>query len=321
MAVPTKTSQTYGVSTIREDIDDAVTRISPEETPILSALGTGKAESTYHEWTIVELDDPSDANAVVEGDDATNDDPNNGVKLANYTQISDKTVQVSSTNEAVRGVGDLQTMAKQIVMKGLALRRDVEKQMLSNKAASAGSASTARVAASIASFLQTNVSRGSGGANPALSGTTTGAPTTAATDGTQRALTEAMLKDVMQGIWTQGGMPKIVVCGAYNKRVISGFAGNATRFKEAEDKKLVAAIDIYVGDFGEVQIVPSRHIRPRDVLVLDPSKAAHVKLQGFKQEPLAKTGHSNRRMVSVEYTTKVHNEKAHGGIFDLTTSA
>jgi Family of unknown function (DUF5309) len=190
--------------------------------------------------------------------------------------------------------------------------------MLSNKAANPGSASTARVSASFASFLRTNVSRGTGGANPVLSGTTTGYPTTAATDGTQRALTETLFKTVQATTWNSGGDPTLVFVGAANKQLISAWTGNATTFREMDSRKIVAAVDIYVGDFGEVQIVPSRLMRSRDLLIVDPTKVEIAYYQKMKQVELAKTGHSDKRMISVEYMLRPKAEVAHGGIFDLS---
>ena len=109
-------------------------------------------------------------------------------------------------------------------------------------------------------------------------------------------------------------------CGSFNKQTISAFTGNATRYKEAEDSKLNAAIDVYISDFGELQIVPARHIRARDVFVLDPNYAAVAYLQTAKQEPLAKTGLSERRLISAEYGLQVTSQKAHGVVADCTTS-
>ena len=107
------------------------------------------------------------------------------------------------------------------------------------------------------------------------------------------------------------------MCGSGAKQTISTFTGNATRYKEAEDSKLNAAIDVYVSDFGELQIVPSRFQRSRDVFVLDPNYASVAYLQTAKQEKLAKTGHSERRLISVEYGLQVSSEKAHGVIADI----
>jgi hypothetical protein len=321
MPVPSGTRQTYGAANnFREDLSDIVDRISPTETPFMSAIGRGKASMTYHEWPVVELAAAVDTNAVIEGDDPGNDTANTGLRFGNYTQLSDKVVQISTTAEAADSVGNLQTLSEQVALKMLELKRDMETQMLSNVVAAAGDAGTARTSASLSSWLRTNVSRGASGTNPTLSGTSQGFPNAAAGNGTQRAFTEALLKDVVQACWAEGATPAMVLVGAFNKRVASSFAGNATRMKDAEDKKLVAAIDVYVSDFGELQIVPDRFTRARDAYVVDPSKAAVDYLQTMKQTPLAKTGHSERRMISCEYTLKIHNPKAHGVVADLTTS-
>lgn len=316
MAVPTNTAQRYQSTVIKEDLSSIAELIAPTETPFISAIGKGTATSTYSEWVTVDLAAASDTNAEVEGNDVTADAANEGVRLGNYAQLSDKVASVSTSREAADEAGDLNRMSKQIAMKVQELKRDMEKQVLSNKVASAGSASTARVSASFPSFLRTNVSRGTSGVNPVLSGTTTGYPTTAAVDGTQRALTETLFKTVQALAWNSGGDPTLVFVGSANKQLISAWTGNATTFREMDSRKIVAAIDIYVGDFGEVQIIPSRLMRSRDVLIVDPSKVEIAYYQKMKQVELAKTGHSDKRMVSVEYMLRTKAEIAHGIIAD-----
>lgn len=317
MAVNANTNQTYDVSTIREDLSDALTSISPTETIFMSTIGTRNVDNTYFEWSEVDLAAAGD-NRAVEGDAATNSAPTNAVRKGNYTQISTKTVEVSSTNQAVNGVADAQTVAKQVAYKLSEMKRDMEKMLLDNVSASAGSASTARQTAGLGAFLTSNTSRGTGGANGTTSGSgSAGYPNAAATDGTKRNITEAILKGVIADCWDAGAEPSIVLCGSSQKQTISGFTGNATRYKEAEDSKLNAAIDVYISDFGELQIVPARHIRGRDVFVLDPNYAAVAYLQTAKQEPLAKNGLSERRLISAEYGLQVTSEKAHGVIADV----
>jgi hypothetical protein len=318
MAVPANTAQTYQSKLIREDLARVVELIAPTETPFMTAIGKGTASNTYHEWSTVDLAAASDTNAEIEGNDVAADPNNEGVRLANYTQLSDKVAQVSSTRQEIDEVGDLNKMAKQVALKVQEIKRDLEKQILSNKAANPGSASVARVSASFPSFLQTNVSRGTGGVNPVLSGTTTGYPTTAATDGTQRALTEALMKSVIASAWGNGSDPTLVFVGAANKQAISAWTGNATTFREMDSRKIVAAVDLYVSDFGEQQIIPSRLMRARDALVVDPTKVNIAWLQKMQQKDLAKTGHSDRRMVFCEYTLEVTNERAHGIVADLS---
>ena len=319
MAVTANTNETYDVSTIREDLAPALASISPTETIFMSTIGTRNVDNTYFEWSEVDLA-AAGANRQIEGDvGIANTAPTNAVRKGNYTQISAKVVEVSSTNQAVNGVADAQTVAKQVAYKLSEMKRDMEKMLLDNVAASAGASGTARQTAGLPAFLTTNTARGTGGADGTTSGSgSAGYPDAAATDGTQRAITETILKGVIADCWDAGAEPSVVLCGSSNKQTISTFTGNATRYKEAEDSKLNAAIDVYISDFGELQIVPARHIRARDVFVLDPNYAAVAFLQTAKQEPLAKTGLSERRLISAEYGLQVTSEKAHGVIADCS---
>lgn len=324
MAVNSNTNQTYQVTTLREDLQDALVSISPMETPFMTAIGRKSVTNTYFEWPVVELAAAA-ANRVVEGEAAPgNDAATNALRMSNYTQISDKVVEVSDTADAVNGAGDVQTLAKQVANKLKELKRDMELMLLSNIAASAGSTSTARATAGLPAFLKTNVSRGSGGASGTLSGTTAGYPNAAATDGTARALTEDMLKTVIASCWEQGAEPSIVLCGsAVKQKISSTFTGSATKYQDmTATKTLSAAIDIYVSDFGTLQIVPSRFLETRtvaarDVFVLDPNYARVAYLSNVTQKPLARTGHSERRLIAVEFGLQVDTSKAHGIIADI----
>jgi len=327
MAVTANTNETYDVSTIREDLSEAMASITPTETILMSTIGSRNVDNTYFEWSEVDLA-ATGANRQIEGDvGLSNTAPTNAVRKGGYTQISAKVVEVSSTNQAVNGVANAQTVAKQVAYKLQELKRDMEAMLLDNVAAAAGASGTARQTAGLPAYLTTNVSRGGSGANGTTSGAgSSGFVNAAATDGTLRAITETLLKTVIKGCWDEGATPSIVMCGSAQKQTISTFTGNATKFQEVDDKKLTAAVDIYISDFGELQIVPNRHMRTRtvssvvhtpDVLVLDPSYAEVAYLQTAKQEPLAKTGLSERRLISCEYGLQVTSEKAHGIVADI----
>lgn len=319
MAVTLSTNETYDVSTIREDLAEAMASISPLETVFMSSIGTRNVDNTYFEWSEVTLAAAATNNAI-EGDSGlTNSAPTNAVRKGNYTAISTKVIEVSDTANNVNGVANAQTIAKQVAYKLSELKRDMEKMALDNVAASAGASGTARTTAGLPAFLTTNVERGTGGANGTTSGTgEAGYPDAAATDGTQRAITEALLKSVIASCWDEGADPSLVLCGSAQKQTISGFTGNATKYKEVDDKRVVAAVDLYVSDFGELQIVPARHVRARDVFVLDPSYANIAYLQTAQQKPLARTGLSERRLISAEWGLEVTSQKAHGVIADCS---
>ena len=322
MGVSTNTVETYDSSVIREDLQDALISISPTETPVMSAIGRRNVSNTYFEWGVVSLTAADSSNRVIEGEAAPgNDALTAAVRQGNYTQISDKVVEVSDTAEAVNGAGNEQTLAKQIAYKLKELKRDMETMLTANVAASAGASGTARQTAGLPAFLRTNASRAGDGADGTTSGSgDSGYVDAAATDGTQRDVTEALLKSVIASCWDAGAEPSIVVCGSGVKQEISTFTGNATKYKDITDKTLSAAIDVYVSDFGELQIVPDRFSRGRDCLVLDPNYARVAYLKPTSQKPLARTGHSERRLISVEYGLQVDNEAAHGVVADVNTS-
>jgi|SRR5215831_1499509 len=343
---PSNTNVVFQGVVIREDLSDYVYKISPLETPALQAIGRkGKWRTVLHEWPTVELLAANPDNAIIEGADVSADPPTIPHRLSNYTQIMTKVKRVSSTDEAVIGAGDVQRMAKQVTYATQELKRDIEARLVApgNRFANSGSGNTvARQTASIAAFINTNAQRGAGGSAAPLSAPPNGFPTTPGeTPGTARSMTgtagEAIFKTAIQGAWVQGGNPDLVLCPAPLKVIFSTYTGNATRFKKAEDKRLVAAIDVYTSDFGEVQIVPDRFFTdPTNVasgtaptggnpngmraLILDRELLEVGWLQSMRNVPLAKTGLSDARLISCEWGIVVGNEKGLAMVSDVSNN-
>ena len=177
-------------------------------------------------------------------------------------------------------------------------------------------AAAARTSSGLASWIQTNIS--AIGANGAVGGVDT--PGILRTNGAQRAFTEAQLKGVAASCWNSGGDPSMIMLGSFNKQKLSGFTGGSTKMTQADDKKLVAAIDIYESDFGSMTVVPNRFSRSRDVFVIQPDMWAVAYLRDFQMIDLAKTGDAEKKAMLAEYTLVAKNEAANGAIFDLTTA-
>lgn len=314
MATPTDATSTYDVAGNREDLVDIIYDVSPTTTPFMSAIPKVKASATYHEWQTDSLAAASAANAVVEGEDATNDALTATSRLGNYTQISDKVAQVTRTQRQVMSAGRGDELEYQIMKNAKELKRDMEAALLDNGAQVAGNESTARELAGAPTWLISNTDFGSGGADA------TGDGSDARTDGTQRAFAESQLKTVLSSIWDNGGEPDLIMCGSFNKQALSGFSGNGTRTVDAADQRLNTAIDVYVSDFGELSVIPNRFMRDRDCLVIQSDMWALASLTEFEENPLAKNGDSDRVQIISEYTLECRNEAASGGVFDLTTS-
>ena len=303
--------QTYQTVGIREDLADIIYSISPTETPFMSVVAKTKATNTSHQWQTDALADVA-ANHAVEGAAISYPTLSATTKLTNHTQISTKAVQVSGTNDAVTSAGRNNELAYQVAKSAKELKRDMETALLSNVAAAAGNATTSRKLGGVQTWISSNVDAGSGG-----SGSGSGA---ARTDGTQRAFTEDQLKGVLRSCFDAGGNPNMIMVGAFNKQKLSGFTGGSTRFDPAENKRLVAAVDVYESDFGAMTVVPNRFSRSRSAYVIQPDMFGVAFLRDFQLMDLAKTGDAAKKAMLAEYTLVSKNEAASGGVFDLTTS-
>lgn len=314
MAQPTNTFDGYDAVGNREDLSDMIFDVSPTETPFVSAIGRAKATNLNHEWQTDALAAAA-VNANIYGDEVSGDALTPTTRLGNRVQLLDKAVTVSDEQIAANPAGRKNELAYQIAKSMKEIKRDLEFNLIGvNSAKVTGTNAVAAKMGSAQAYIYSNTSFGATGANP------TGDGTNARTDGTQRAFTETLLKDVLQSCWTNGGEPKMVILGAFNKRVASGFTGAGTVFDKSEDKKLYATLDVYVSDFGEVKFVADRFSRPRDALVIDPDYWKLSTYDGLKQKELAKTGHAEKRMLSWYVTLEASNEKSSGIVADLTTA-
>jgi hypothetical protein len=312
--------QTYQTVGIREDLSDIIYSIAPTDTPFMSGVAKEQATNTTHEWQTDSLADVA-ANAAIEGADITYATLSATTKLSNNTQISTKGIQVSGTNDAVTSAGRNSELAYQVAKAAKELKRDMETALLSNVAAAAGNATTARKLGGLPTWISSNVDAGSGG-----SGSGGGA---IRTDGTQRAFTEDQLKGVLRSCFNAGGNPNMIMVDAFNKQKLSGFTGGSTRFDQAEDRRLVTSIDVYESDFGTLQVAPNRFIRGanstaakigQDAFILEMDYFAVAFLRDFSLQNPAQTKDADQRFMVVEYTLVSRNEKSSGMVTDLTTS-
>lgn len=300
--------QKRGIKSPRDNILD---------TPFQANIGKNKAIATKHEWQTDSLAAAA-ANGVVEGDDTTSSYTFSSVtattRLYNTLQISRKDVIVSGTQDAVSKAGREREIVYQLVKRQKELRRDMEFVLTNNQTTNTGNSSTARLLRPLVGWYSTNVK---GNGNTAGDNGTTSA---ARNDLTQVALTETKVKQAIQLAWTSGGDIDLIMCGPFNKTVISGFTGNNTRMQDTSDKKLVTSVDVYVSDFGSHKIVANRFSRERDVHLLTTDLWAVSYLRPVKTIDIAKTGDNEKGMILAEYTLEARNEAGSALVADLTTS-
>jgi hypothetical protein len=322
MAQPTNTFDSYAAIGNKEDLQDKIYMVSPEKTPVVSSIRRFSATQRLHEWQRDALATPNKDNAVIEGDDRTGTPLTATSRVANTVQLFDKVAVVSGTQEKTKSAGRGSEMKYQVSKKMVELKRDVEAMVLSDNVAVAGNSTTARKSAGLGAMVYTNISHGGAGATPAH---TSGLATTAQTAGTNRAFTETLLKTVLQSTYTASGeFPSLISLTPSHKGTFSAFAGIAVnRYQVAKGKQgvIVGGADVYMSDFGELTAVPNyvqATANATTAFVLNPEYMGIAYLGGFKSEPLAKTGHTEKELVSTEACLVVTSETAQAAIKNLT---
>lgn len=319
MAQPTNTFSSYDANGIREDLSDIIHDVSPDATPFYSMCQKTKAKNTYHEHQTDALRS-SAANAHIEGDDTTAEARTATSRLGNYTQIFKNAVIIPDTDEGLDKAGRKKEIAYQSLKMAKEQKLDIEKALFDNNARVAGNDTTARELAGAPAWLTTNtVFESTTGADP------TGDGTDARTDdSTPVAFSQTRFDTAMQSIWDNSGNSDMykVFLSSFQMNKALAFDGNNNQRATvgAGGAKVINNLRIYVTPWGNVEFVPSRENRARDVFIMDPSMWAVAVLRGTKNVPLAKTGDSTKRQIVTELTLCCKNEAASGAVYDNTTS-
>jgi len=318
MAVIANTVLTTAAVGNREELDNIVNMITPSDTPIYTMSGKEKAASKHPEWEFEELDAVAD-NAQPEGNEYAFDAVTAPTRVGNYTQIFTKTFRFSGTQQAVDNAGNAEKRAHEMMKKGKAIRKDIEKSIIQNVASTN---TDPRRSGGLPTWLTSNVSRNSG-----TSGGFVGGVTTVESVGTLRAWTKGLTDAVLQSIYQEGGDVTTVVCSPYNKGVFATFMSdsNVAAFRYAAGKgtnTIIGTADIYESPWGAVKVMANRVMSnsatdARRVFALDPGMVKWLSLRPIQEDKVAKTGDAENGVLLAEGTLKVVNEAGIGVVADV----
>lgn len=326
----------YG-GVIREDVMEKIWDISNIPLPFTELCSKGTHTNRRVEFVTDELAPPVTSNAVVEGSDPTQNDGKLGVRLGNYTQIAVKRVIVTDTSQEANSIGGQASLSYQLKERQKELRRDVEAQMLSHQGSVAGDANTvAGISAGIGAQLKSNVDVGATGVVGGFNDTT--GLFVAPTPGTKRALSEKTIRDQLQKVYEAGGnttiaMARPPVIRALSEYLFTGTARVATLTSDKAQKgdggalTAYGSVNVFVTDFGQTIQLRDNRLQAADaagvssLYLLDPSHLKQSFMRGYTTEMLAKTGLNEKRLMSVQYSLLVLNEKSQGAIFAIDETA
>jgi len=321
MTAPTNAVLTTTLVGQQEDLEDVIYRVAPEDTTFTSNIGKVSASARFHEWLTEVLATPDNTNAQLEGDDYTAGAVNNPTRVGNYCQITAKAFTISRTTDIVNKAGRDTETARHKAIRGLELRRDIEARSIGNLASNNEAGATPRRSAGALAWITSNDSRGASGADGGFSSGTV----SAATNGTQRPLTESLVRTVIANLFNSRGGSTGRGYQAYmsiaQKQVWSQFTGVAAIRKDVPGTgmaTIVGAADTYVSDAGVISLIPHPYFSARDALIIDPDMWAIATLDGMKTKQLGATGDAEKWLMTKEWTLVCRNQAASAVIADLS---
>ena len=323
MTVPTNLYQKASLKGNREDLMDKIYNTSPSEVPLSSSFGRTTAITDFHEWQTDVLGSASASNKMIDGDDVTLDSQTATVRLGNHLQIFNGSVGVSRRANIVKKAGRGAEMAYLKGKKMLELKRNIEAMIVSpTQVAIAATTSVAGQSGGLGVQCVSNPLHNGAGATAAW---TSGAPTAAITGGANRTFTKALLDTACQNIFTTSGQfAETLVVSPAHKALFSAFASVAQNRIDVKGGKnsqatIVGGAEVYLSDFGGLTVVPHYLMAGSDTAyVLNSDYIDLAFLDGFKTTDLAKTGDSDKVLITADCALAVRAPTAQSKITNLT---
>jgi hypothetical protein len=352
MTIPAGALDRTGIGNkAREDLGDIIYNISPTECPATMKWGRDTADQDAHEWVTDAFAAARSDNKHADGDDFVAEGQSGAVgsgfagvaitagsRIGNHCQISRKDIVVTRRANRVRKAGRKDELGYQIAKAGRELKRDIEASLTANNNAVQGNTTTAGQAASYLAWMRNNSNRrtaATAGADPAalVSGFPTG---TAATDSSAtRPISEQDILTVIGSCYTNGGdidtmLMHPTIKQKWSQYMFSPDTTNsgriATQYQDqgktpGKGATALGAVDVYVSDFGTIDVLPDRFMRTRDILIFESALWAIAYLDPYQQFEVAKTGDSEKRVLLVDWTLEARNPDASGIVADVSNTS
>lgn len=234
--------QTYDDASRREDLLSVMGDVSPDETYLTTNLATEEASQTLHEWLHYSVSRPTSVTASAEGAAASYEDLTQPSRLSNKTEILEETVRVSRTERKVSVGRNDDPMDFQKTQALRRLKMDMEFEVI-NATDASGSSGVARTMDGIDAWITTHATAYSSG----------------------HSLSETNILDLGQMVWDDINPEKmfdiVLVPMGLKVKMASTFTGNATRYVDGTEKKLINDIMVYDSPTGSFKVIAHKDVR------------------------------------------------------------
>jgi hypothetical protein len=320
----------------REDLADLIAIADQKATPLVSAARKSTAPTNpLFSWLVDGYDTPNTSGVLSNEDATTFANPaaqrerlyGRIQKLWRLPKISDLAENVSD----VAGIGTKREMARAIKKSIQELARDLEATFCSDQDSQAESGANPFKTRGLGSWISSSAQADSGTAVPAAYRTPAASISTATIANT----TDTVVQGLLQSIYEQTGKGKTftLLCGPTLKRAFTsmtqvqfGSTNTAATVRvynaDLSDNKIEQKVDIFVGDFGELLLVPDLYLRTdvstaaslRSGFILD-MDGIHIRYNRRPAyKPLPDLGGGPRGIVDTIAALQVDNPLTHGKI-------
>jgi hypothetical protein len=320
-SAPAAKSGTGSAVSNREDLSNELSILAPEETPILSLCGKGKASATYTEWTVDSLAAPV-TTGISEGSDVTSfsDKFADRARLGNYIQLMRRDYIVSNLQQAVTSVGPA-NVAQAEAKSMREIKRDIEATIASdNEMTVENGAGTPYGMRGLGKWIQSTAQA----TNPVPTAYRTPSGSIIST-----TLSETNFNTMIGSIFAKNGEMNslTLVANVALRQLISNFTRSQPASagvtyhvnQDATSKQITLSVNLYDSDFGLVKIVngnPSCMPTASTNVgyVLNPKYLGFNTLIPMGATRLENQGGGERGFIDVAGTLCVKHPQAHGKI-------
>lgn len=224
----------YGDTTMRESLWGQIKDLDAQETYVTTNAAEVDVTQKVHSWNSDPIVQITSGSGTAENADTTFAATNPEL-MTNFTQIIERGIQVSMSDQNARHAGFEDRYAREQMKKMKEWKRNFE----------------------ISAVAGTLVS-GTGTAARTMQGFARYATLTSAHSGV--SLTSDILNFFLSNAWANGGTHDTILVGATLKSRISQFTTTNTRTIAAADSTINARVDVYESDFGTLEIVLHRNV-------------------------------------------------------------
>jgi hypothetical protein len=302
--------------------------ITPNDTPFLSAIGglTGgvEANATFFTWQAFDLRSPDKDRQRLEGAPAPSADNRVRFNFRNVVEIHQEALDISYTRQAANGMfaatgsthpNGAGLAGSNPVADELGFQTDAQLQQIATDVE--------------VSFISGTFQEPADNTRPRKTrGLLQAITTNVITNANATPLSEAMVLDLMQKVWTNGGIQvsdtATLMCNAWQKRQLTTIFITNKNYREESRTVGGVTVTTIETDFGRLNLMLNRHMPADTVVVTSLEQCAPVFLRvlgkGFLfVEPLSKTGANDAFQIYGEIGLRYGNERTHGKITGLTT--